>query len=242
MRLSSRHLWIVIVVVLATGLLPAGLRASPPSKLVFADLFMPLVFRGVTLAELPSPPPGATLTPTTPPTATMTPTDTPTPTATNTPEPTPTLAAGGSISGRLLVNSRPAQIGLGLGIGPAIYLRRCTVADECENVDRAGVEDAAGRYVFREPAPLAPGTYYQVVWYNEINPPVMLGDDIWLGSWYGPRITELQGGDQIAGGDFEVADLKMTSPTHGTGFSGLPILFKWQARPKEVGSYRWGIC
>lgn len=248
MRLGSRYLWILIAAVLTASLLPSGLRASPPSKLVFADLFMPLVFRSVALAELPTPPPGMTLTPTLPPTvtepptATPTPTDTPTPTVTNTPPPTPTFVAGGSIGGRLLVDDQPAQIGLGLGIGPAIYLRRCTVADECENVDRTAVEDEAGRYVFREPAPLAPGTYYQVVWYNEINPPVMLGDDIWLGSWYGPRITELKGGEEVQGGDLEVADLKLTTPTHGTGFSGLPILFKWQARPKEVGSYRWGIC
>jgi hypothetical protein len=144
------------------------------------------------------------------------------------------------ITGKLMVEGEPAPLGLGMPIGPALFLRKCS-AGECENVDRTGVVDEDGTYEFHEPAPLSSGEYYQVFWYNESSD-VTVGYENWLGSWYGPRITEVKGGEVIDGGDYELADLKLTSPTHGTGFSGLPIPFKWQARKIEVGSYRWGIC
>ena len=39
-----------------------------------------------------------------------------------------------------MVDDEPALVGLGAGFGPAIYLRRC-VAGQCQNVERAAVED-----------------------------------------------------------------------------------------------------
>lgn len=246
---------VVTVILVALAVTPPLLGAAPgggttnPDQfvpLVYQDLYLPLLMRSAQVEDLP-PATAVTMTPspTLPPTDTPTPaptfTSSPSPTVTETPPPTPTWAPGGEIRGRLLVDGEPAQIGLGLPFGPALYLNVCS-AGACEIADRTGVEDEQGTYIFKEPPRLAEGEYYQVVWYNENNPPVMLGNDQWLGSWYGPRITELTGGEIIQGGDLEIADLVLVKPTHGTGFSGWPIVFGWQRRKHEVGSYRWGIC
>ncbi len=229
----------LVVLLVGAALTSPVLQAEPEPHSGYSDLFMPLLLDGFERDDF-APATAVTFTPspTSPPTATWTPS--PTPTLTPTLEPTPTLVPGGAITGKLLISGTPAPLGLGLPIGPALYLLKC-FAGECETVARTGAEDAEGTYVFREPAPLAEGEYYQVFWYNESSD-VTTGSEMWLGTWYGPRITEVQGGEEIQGGDFELADLKLRSPTHGTGFQGLPIVFAWHAREVEVGTYRWGIC
>jgi hypothetical protein len=155
------------------------------------------------------------------------------PTAVATPSPEP----GGKISGRLLVNGTPAAEGTGQ-IGPALWLRRCSGPD-CVILARAGVLGDQGMYTFEHVPALPPDAYYQVAWQNEDNGD-LFGDETLLGSWYGSRITSFVGTDDVTITDIELADVALVSPTHGTGFQGLPITFKWQVRPGDE-TYRWGI-
>lgn len=66
-------------------------------------------------------------------------TETPTPVPTSLPEPTATPVLGGSIYGRLKIDSQPVFPGTGDGMGPALYLQRCRAGGSvCENIARTG--------------------------------------------------------------------------------------------------------
>ncbi len=164
------------------------------------------------------------------------------PTATPTPSPTPTSALGGSIYGRLVQDGKPVFPGTGDGLGPALYLRHCQAGGSiCRNVARTGAWEPEGGYRFSSPAPLGPGEFYQVVWWNEDKIPEMAGDYTALGRWFGPRITEFAGGQDVPGGDFELKDVVLTGPSKGTGYQGFPWEFTWSGRRFANESFRWAV-
>ncbi len=254
----------ILVSLLAGGGLAglvAGLASTPAVPLARAQTqgraYLPLGFRGVTLANLPvastALPPAVTATATADPsdTPTVPPTDTPSPepsatyTEPATPTELPTPAERGKITGRLLLDGLPAGIGLGEDPGPGLVLRRCTDDRSCTIVARTGVADDAGGFVFDDPASLPSGAYYQVTWINE-NPESsdspFIGAHLWLGAWYGTPIRSYTRGQTLDTGVIELADVVLTRPTHGTGFSGLPLDFGWNARSHEIGDYSWAIC
>ncbi|RIL09823.1 hypothetical protein DCC79_09865 [bacterium] len=238
--------------------LPMGLKAQAMADLPPAPTALPV--------QPTEPPPAATATPvgpteapsatpTVPPPASPTvatvepPTATPTtwiaPTATATPTLKPTVVAG-AIKGRLVVDGDPAPLGLGEEVGPGLVLRACSDERTCTVVARTGVADDDGNFVFANPPALDAGRYYQVTWINE-NPEdsaasPYAGADLWMGVWYGAPIRGYQPGQTVDVGEVEIGDIVLVSPTHGSGFGGLPWTFTWQARKHETGVYSWAIC
>jgi len=226
--------------------LPLGLKVEDARALPIAATVVPPTPTATAPAATVVVPPVPTDPPTE--TATDTPTEPPTITPSPTPSATPTLKPGGAITGRLTIDGTPASEGLGGDFGPGLVLRKCLGEKECETVARTGVlpGDSDGRYVFDGPPALERGKYYQVTWINE-NPvgnesSEYAGAELWIGAWYGPRITSYQPGQTVDVGTFELADVVLVAPTHGTGFSGFPIQFEWKARAREVGNYSWSIC
>lgn len=210
-----------------------NLQAAAPSQLVFADLFIPLVFRGVTLAELPTPPLGATLTPTSPPTATATPTDIPTATAT----PTPTeVRPTGRIHGHMTVDGQPMAAGFGVPPYPQIELHK-RVSGEWERVVST-VTTEGGAFEFLNPPALGPGEVYRVVWLNDVD--TGFGSDIWVHRWWSRNVAVFGSGEDIDIGTFELADLRYLSPCHDC-HQTLPITYKWSARANKSDVYRWRL-
>jgi hypothetical protein len=244
-----RRMFLACLVATGAGILALSTLVAARPQQSRQHVFLPLAARAVVLAELPQPPSLVATATTAPPTATATATrmptfapsvEPPTETPTTTTEPSPTAEPGGRIVGRLLVNGEPAGEGTGL-ISARLYLRHCQVAS-CTILARSGVLDKdSGNYAFENVAPLS-GGYYQVTWWNEESSEDW-ADPEKIGSWYGPRIAVFDGHGEVAGGDFELADIILTQPTHGTGFQGLPIHFEWEVRPLAE-TYRWvfGRC
>ncbi len=243
----------VLTIVLGVGLTVGmgrgtvpGTRPVDAQTLPGPKLFLPLGFKGATLADLPVAPtaaattaPTATDRPTSPPTDTPPPTDTltPEPSATFTEVPTPTLpptpVTTGKITGRLTFKGDPMPF---YGEeGPWIELRRRGGGRDWVKVANA-VSDAQGRFTFENPAALAPGETYQVWWNN----PVESGADLWLHRWWSRDITGFGDGRDVDVGVFEVADLILTQPCHDC-LSTAPIVFGWDARDGERGTYRWSL-
>lgn len=215
-----------------------------------AWIYLPLVASRADLAALPTSRPPATRTappptgmPTVRPSATVPP-DPPTlpPTATDEPTPTATSAAGGAITGRLLVGGEPAAEGLGEGFGPGLFLIRCgpgKSGTQCPRIARTSVAGDEGRYRFESPPALGPGEYYQVYWLNETYED-LFGIEEWLGAWFSRRIVDYAPGQEVAVEDIELANIFLTRPTHGTGFGGLPITFGWDTRQGD--EYEYVLC
>ncbi len=182
-------------------------------------------------------------TPTTAPpgTATREPSPTLLPTQTALPTFTPPPAGDGEIHGKLLVNGEPGPAGLG-DFGPGLLLKRCSSNDlkDCERIGRTGVYDEEGNYTFANPPGLTPGTYYVVEWRNETYDDIF-GDPQWIGFWRSEPITGYSAGDVVAVPDFELGDTKLTGPSKGTGYGGLPVRFTWDTRPGESEQYHWAI-
>ncbi len=224
--------------------LPAAPTAVPasPTEPATATVVAPSATPTVGATE---PPPSPTPTEATAEPATATPTTWIAPTATPTPTLKPTVVAG-AIKGRLLVDGDPAPLGLGEEVGPGLVLRACSDEQSCTVVARTGVKDDAGNFAFENPPALDAGRYYQVTWFNE-NPEdsaasPYAGADLWMGVWYGAPIRDYQPGQTVDVGDVEIADIVLVSPTHGSGFGGLPWTFTWAARKNETGVYSWAIC
>jgi hypothetical protein len=234
---------------------PAGTPARAQSQ---ALIYMPLGMKAAGLADLPTAQPGqpapsvtwtqaATLEPSATATPHLRPTNTATATATELPSATttPTPKSPGRITGKLTVGGEPAVLELGADPGPGLVLRRCTDERNCEIVDRTGVADSEGGFVFEDPAPLESGRYYQVTWFNENaegSESPFIGYELWIGAWYDTPIRSYARGQVVDVGTFEIKNVELTQPTHGTGFGGLPIVFGWKARSPEVGNYSWAIC
>jgi len=63
-------------------------------------------------------------------------------------------------------------------------------------------------------------------------------DDRYVFSWYGPDITSYTAGASVAGGDFDIANVNLTSPAHGSTLP-LPVTFTWQKRSAAADTYDW---
>ncbi len=237
-RFSSHSL---LLIALACG---AAVASAEPQQQSGDQrkVYLPLGFRGVRLDELPVAPtlPPATPTRTPTPTATVTPTDLPT--RTPVPSLTPTLQAQyASIKGRLVVGTTPADIGLGDGFGPGLLIQRCVDEENCEDIARTGVEDEAGNFRFQVPVPIPADRYYRFLWRNEnaASGSPFTGADIWLGAHYGAPIRSLEADQVLDLGNIDIAPIKLTGPSNGTGYQGLPWRFTWTPRAGEKGDYHW---
>lgn len=87
-----------------------------------------------------------------------------------------------------------------------------------------------GRYVFTN-APTLEGTYRYYIWYFNQS------SSSYLSFWSGPVIEAYTAGQTVYGGDFDIADLKLSSPAHGATVT-LPVTFTWQRRTVAGDTYR----
>lgn len=210
-----------------------------------ATIYMPFGIEARRLADLPVAPsvvpPTATRTVT--PTPSHTPTDLPTHTPVATASPTLDLSGAAVVKGRLMVDGKPADWGLGDGFGPGLLIERCVDDRTCQIIARTAVEDMAGNFSFNVTVPIPAGEYYRFVWRNENSASVspFSGADKWIGGYYGAAIRSLERDQVVDLGIVDITDIPLTAPTNGSGFSGLPWEFRWTVRPGDKGSYRWNF-
>ena len=206
-------------------------------------IHLPLVMRGAGRADFFKPDP--IILPTEPAgTATPSATSTFPATATQPPTPTVTPAGDGKITGRLLFAGEPAWEGLGIELGPGLFLLRCDAGaamSTCERLDKTGVVGEEGFYAFNNPPSLGTGQVYIVHWRNETLDG-LFNDDNYVGAWYSKPIPVYSAGDEIAVEDVELENFLLTGPSKGTGYGGLPWTFTWDPRTGEDETYKWSIC
>lgn len=233
---------LVLLVLGAMALVGSWQGAGAQDDETSRGVYLPLGLHAVSMGRLPTPvvvrP--TTAVPTRKPTATI---DVP-PTMTLEPSATPTLELGATVTGVLTVNGRPLWEGTGDGVGPGLFLQRCPASGECDVVGRTAV-DGEGRYRFTVGGALGPGEYYQVAWWNSteaVQGYELDGADLYLGRWFGPRITELAADSVVEVPAVDLGDIKLLEPTAGTGFYGFPIPFRWSTWPGGEATYRWSLC
>jgi hypothetical protein len=208
------------------------MSAAPVTQSYYRDLYLPLVWRSVTIGDL-SGPVAVTLTPS----STPLPTGTKTPTPTITPTPTATeIIPTGRIHGKMTTEGEPLAAGFGLPGFPQIELRR-QVAGEWETVANTVTHDG-GVFEFVDPPPLAPGETYQVWWMNDID--AGLGADLWVHRWWSKKIAAFGDGTDVDVGTFELADLRYKFPCHDCHRS-LPITYEWFPRDHDTEVYQWRL-
>jgi len=180
---------------------------APGSRLVY----LPLALRST-----------ATVTPTATPTATRTPTATPTAIRTPTLTPTPTCSPSQGIYGRVAYDDAPAaDIPLRLR-----FYNGAAWSDAAHTTT-----DAVGRYIFTAAPSLAQGQRYYVCFGpNRTNPNFVSG-------WGASAITAYTAGAGLAGGDFDIANVKLLSPPPDSALP-LPATLVWQRRAIAGDSYR----
>lgn len=146
-----------------------------------------------------------------------TPTPTATPTATNTPP------APSGIYGRVTYNGSPVA-------GLPLDLRRWDGSSY--TTERTTTTSNDGSYVFAGAPTLPAGHSYYVRYLNNS------GNTNFVSGWYNPDITAYTAGQGAAGGDFDVANIMLSSPPSGYS-SVLPITFQWVKRSVPGDTYRW---
>ena len=147
----------------------------------------------------------------------------PTPTQTPTPQPTPTPGGASGIYGRVTYNNQRA---------PGIQLNLRVYDNNGESNVATTYTDSQGNYSFKNVPNLPPGKRYYVR-YGPNN-----SDDKFVYIWLGPDITSYQQGQSKHGGDFDIADVKLTSPPSGATRS-LPVTFTWEKRVYTSDTYRF---
>lgn len=241
-RRALRPLVLTVLAAVAVASTPVGTRHAAHAQ-DDAKVYLPFVWRGVARADIVAPP---VVQPTRPPTVTPT-SDVPAtapPTFTAIPSVTPTPVGDGFIGGRLLLARDPAPPSMGDGFGPGLFLLKCKEGRKpCARVGRTAVLDDDGHYKFQNPPALAADETYVVHWRNETYDDLFSMPE-WLGSWYSEAITpeRYTPGAEITIEDFQLEGIKLTGPSNGTGYEGLPWTFTWDPRTNEVGTYRWAIC
>lgn len=65
-------------------------------------------------------------------------------------------------------------------------------------------------------------------------------DDRYLNAWFGPQIATYAAGQDVDGGSFDIANVEMLSPNHGSTVT-LPATFTWQRRDIGGDTYGWGL-
>jgi hypothetical protein len=174
-------------------------------------VYLPLVLRPIPIAA-----------PTATPTATRTPTSTPTVTRTQTPTPTASRQPPQGIYGQIACNGAPAaDIPLRLR-----FYNGAGWSDAAHTTT-----DSAGRYAFTAAPSLAQGQgYYVCFGPNRTNPDYLSG-------WSAAIITAYTAGAGVAGGDFDIANVKLLSPPPDSALP-LPVTLVWQRRAIAGDSYR----
>ncbi len=194
------------------------------------------------LAYLKNNIPTITPTPTSTPTPTITPTAgairlwlplqlkspsvTPSPTPPPGPTATPTPPSGGNqgdIYGRITVNNQaPPEV--------LVALQAYAPSGGNEDLVALTTTDAQGYYHFRGVASLPAGKLYHVVYGPN------LFDNRFVRMWYGPDISSYQAGQTLPGGDFDIANVVLTSPPTNASRT-LPVTFTWQKRAYAQDTY-----
>ncbi len=151
------------------------------------------------------------------------PTPTPTRTPTRQPTPTPTATPGASaeIYGWVTYNNQKA---------PGIKLALRVYDNYSEDTVATTYTDSQGRYSFKHIATLPSGKRYYVRYGPNGD------DDRFVYVWFGPDITSYRSGQTKHGGDFDIADVKLTSPPSGAT-RALPATFQWQKRSYTRDTY-----
>jgi uncharacterized repeat protein (TIGR01451 family) len=57
-------------------------------------------------------------------------------------------------------------------------------------------------------------------------------------NWRAPMVTGYTAGDDVPGGDFDIANVDLLSPAHGATVT-LPVTFRWERRGVDTDTYRW---
>ena len=91
--------------------------------------------------------------------------------------------------------------------------------------------DAAGRYRFLGAASLGSGQKY----YVRFGP--NSSNSAYLYAWWGPDITSYTSGSTVPGGDFDIANVVLTSPANNSTVH-LPTTLSWQQRGISTDTYR----
>jgi uncharacterized protein YkwD len=159
------------------------------------------------------PTPGATDEPTT--TVTATPIESATPGA--------TVEPGLGIQGRVTYRGAPAT--------DIILVLVHVVGDTATELQMAQTWEG-GRYAFASAPSLGAGETYYVKFPNDED------DPMYVSAWYGPDITTYRQGDDVHGGDFDIADVALLAPENGATV-GLPAEFQWEPRAFGSYSYDW---
>ncbi len=176
--------------------------------------------------------------------ATTTPTHTPEATAT-VPSPTPTdipatataTPIPGRITGRIIVNGQPLELGMGADpYGPQIELRK-RERGQWQKVANAVIQ-ADGRFAFEGTELLGSGEAYQVWW--DMDPDQFLVE--WLTRWMSREITEIGSGAEVDLGNIEVADtIELVNPANFDRWT-LPVTFTWRSRAVPGERNRWTLA
>ncbi len=146
----------------------------------------------------------------------------PRPTATPAVTPTATPGAGTGIHGRVTYNNAPRA-------GVKLTLQRYKGADETTVATTN--TDSQGRYSFRGVGSLPSGYAY----YVRFGPNGTNDDFMYL--WYGPGIDSYHSGDDAPGGDFDIANMRLLSPSN-RATRALPVTFTWSKRAYAADTYR----
>ncbi len=139
------------------------------------------------------------------------------------PTPTPTATPGGQIYGKITFNNQRA---------PGIKLALRVYDNATESTVATTYTDSQGRYSFKNVPSLPSGKRYYVRYGPNAD------DDKFVYLWFGPDITSYRQGQIKHGGDFDIADVKMTSPPNNAT-RPLPVTFTWQKRAYTRDTYQF---
>jgi hypothetical protein len=156
-------------------------------------------------------------------TATPTRTITPTPTVTRTRTPTVTPNLGG-IYGYITYN--------GVAKGSiTVALRRWNTQTNADVSIKSATTNSAGRYLFTSVPTLGANEVYYVYFGKNTT------NSNYVNRWVCSNIETYVIGQTAHGGNFDIADIKLSSPAAGVTVT-LPVPFTWQKRPVASDTYR----
>ena len=96
----------------------------------------------------------------------------------------------------------------------------------------AATTDSAGRYAFTGVATISAGQWYEVVYGPNTT------DPRFLNGWYGPNLKAYAAGTSVRGGDFDIADVSLQTPSSGATVP-LPYTFSWLRRSTPTDTHGW---
>ena len=97
------------------------------------------------------------------------------------------------------------------------------------------VDSNDGRYCFKGVPSLGAGQQYYVRYGPNTN-----DGPRYLFGWSGPEITSYTAGESVPGGDFDIANVDLLSPTHGA-IESMPVTFTWEQRGFPGDGYGVGL-